>query len=163
MFLWLGFLFGILNAVVSLVRFSSEFDILRRILFASSLVIILLNGIIVWYVYSEKKYFKTKHLNKETKTKDKFFVYIISVFIIVSLLILITYGLEFYNTTLKTTSDIVSELKSAEMPDLVCVQKTGNEKDICYLILAIMNNEGSSVCENIDSDFYKLTCYRAMQ
>ena len=158
------FSFGILNALVSLVKFNSEFDILRKILFASSLVIIILNGIIIWYVYSEKKYFKTKHLNKETKTKDKFFVYVISVFIIVSLLILITYCLEFYNTTLKTTTEIISELKSAEIPDTLCIQKEGNEKDICYLVLAIMNeNKGSEFCENINSDFYKMTCYRAVQ
>ena len=158
------FSFGILNALVSLIKFSSEFDILRKVLFASSLIIIILNGIIVWYVYSEKKYFKTKHLNKETKAKDKFFVYIISAFIIVSLLILITYGLEFYNTTLKTTNEIISELKIAEVPDVVCAQKSGSEQDICYLVLAVMNDErGIQLCENINSDFYKMTCYRAMQ
>ncbi|MEK6886506.1 MAG: hypothetical protein AABW88_01620 [Nanoarchaeota archaeon] len=158
------FSFGILNAVISLIKFNSEFDILKKVLIASSFIIILLNGLIVWYVYSEKKYFKTKHLNKETKAKDKVFVYIISIFIIVSLLILITYCLEFYNTTLKTTKDIVSELKNADVPDIVCVQKSGNEQDICYLVLAIMNEEkGSQQCENINSDFYKMTCYRALQ
>ncbi len=158
------FSFGILNALVSLVKFNSEFDILRKILFASSFVIILLNGIIVWYVYSEKKYFKTKHLNKETKTKDKFFVYVISIFIVVSLLILVTYGIEFYDKTLKTTNEIILELKSAEAPDIICAQKSGADQDICYLVLAIMNEErGSRLCENIKSDFYKMTCYRAMQ
>ena len=158
------FSFGIVNALVSLVKFNSEFDILRKVLFASSLVVILLNGIIVWYVYSEKKYFRTKHLNKETKTKDKLFVYIISIFIIVSLLILITYGLEFYNTTLKTTNRVISEIQSAEVPDIVCTQKTGQEQDICYLVIAMINEgRDSSLCENIRSDFYKMTCYRAIQ
>lgn len=158
------FLFGLLNAVISLTAFKSEFDVLKHILFASSFVVIILNGIIAWYIYSEKYYFKTKHLNKQTKTKDKFFVYLISVFLIVSILVLITYGVNFYNTTLKTTSEIISELKAAQIPDLECAQKTGQDQDICYLILSIMK-EGKqpTLCENINSDFYKVTCYRSLE
>jgi len=158
------FSFGIFNAAVSLISFKSEFDVLRSILVLSSFIVIVMNGIIVWYVYSEKYYFKTKHLNKEIKQKDKFFVYLISVFLIVSILLLITYGLNFYNTTIKTTNQVISELKVSSNPDILCSQKTDKERDICYLVLTIINdNQESSLCENIESDFYKITCYRAIQ
>ncbi len=159
----LWFSFGVLNAIVSLIKFRSEFDILRSVLLVSSVTVIVLNGIIAWYIYSEKYYFKVKHLNKETRAKDKFFVYLISVFLIVSVLLLVTFGVRFYNTTIRTTDKLIGELSSAEVPDLVCAQKTDSEKDICYLVLSILR-EGKepSICENIDSDFYKMTCYRAL-
>jgi len=157
------FSFGILNAVVSLAIFDSEFDILRNVLFISSFIIIILNGIIIWYVYTEKSYFKTKHLNKVTRAKDKFFVYVISVFLIVSILILITFGVDFYNTTLKTTDKLISELETEEIPELFCAQKSGEEQDLCYLILSIMRDgEDERICENIKSDFYKITCLRSL-
>ena len=158
------FTFGLLNAVVSLLSFKSEFDVLRTVLVASSFVVIVLNGIIVWYVYSEKYYFKVKHLNKETKAKDKFFVYLISTFLVVSLLILLTFGVNFYNTTIKTTNKVIAELNNAPDPEIVCAQKTGNEKDICYLVLSIKEDgRNRSLCDSIVSDFYKITCYRALQ
>lgn len=157
------FSFGLLNALISLLRFKSEFDVLRNILLVSSFVVIVLNGIIVWYVYSEKKYFRTKHLNKETKEKDKFFVYVISVAIIVSLLILATFGLNFYTTTLKTTNKVIEELQQSPVPELLCAQKNNSEQDVCYLVLSIMREGESRLCENIKSDFYKITCYRALE
>jgi hypothetical protein len=158
------FVFGFLNAVVSLLRFGTEFDALRDVLLTSSFVVIILNGIIAWYIYSERAYFKVKHLNKETRAKDKFFVYLISVVLIVSLLILVTFGIRFYTSTLKTTNKLVAELKDAPLPELHCAQKEGPEQDLCYLIVSVMR-EGKepSICENIDSDFYKMTCYRSLQ
>ncbi len=158
------FAFGALNAFISLLTFGSEFDVLRNILFASSFIVILLNGIIVWYVYSEKEYFRTKHLNKKTKSKDKFFVYVISAAIIVSMLILATFGLNFYVATLQSTNEIVAELYDASIPELICQQKQTQEQDLCYLILSIMKDgKEPQLCENILSDFYKITCYRALQ
>jgi hypothetical protein len=161
-FLW--FLISTINAIVSLFIFKAEFDVLKSALIASSLIVIVLNGIIAWYIYSEKHYFKVKHMNKETKTKDKFFVYLISVFLIVSFLVLITFGIDFYNTTIKTTNKVISELNQAAMPDLFCAQKDASEKDICYLVLSIVREgKESKLCENIGSDFYKMTCYRTIQ
>jgi len=157
------FSFGALNAIVSLLWFQAEFDALKSILVVSSLVVIVLNGVIVWYVYSEKEYFKVKHLNKETKAKDKFFVHLITVFLIVSFLILLTFGINFYNTTIKTTNKLIAELQAAELPELLCAQKTAQEQDICYLVVSIMKEtKEPRICENIRSDFYKITCYRAM-
>lgn len=158
------FSFGLLNALISLLRFKSEFDVLRNILFISSFVVIVLNGIIVWYVYSEKQYFRTKHLDKKTKAKDRFFVYVVSVAIIVSLLFLITFGLNFYTSTLKTTSKVIDELQQSALPELLCAEKNSTEQDICYLVLSIMNQEKEPrICESINSDFYKITCYRALE
>lgn len=158
------FLFGLLNAVVSLIKFRAEFDVLRNILIASSFVVIVLNGVIAWYIYSEKSYFKVKHLNKETKTKDKFFVYLISVFLIVSFLILLTFGINFYNTSIKTTNKIIAEITASPIPELTCAQKANHEQDLCYLIVSIMKKEREPrLCDNIGSDFYKMTCYRALE
>jgi len=163
---WLSlgwFSFGLLNAIVSLARFNSEFDVLKNILFASSLIIVVLNGIIVWYVYSEKYYFKVRHLNKTTKAKDKFFVYIISSFIIVSVLIMATFGVSFYTTTLKETKKIIADLQSSPLQELTCAQKTGEEQDLCYVVLSVMRDgKDSSLCDNIKSDFYKITCVRSL-
>ena len=156
------FIFGALNAFVSLTAFRAEFDVLKSLLIISSLVVIVLNGIIAAYIYSEKKYFKTKHLNKETRAKDKFFVYVISVFIIVSLLLLVTYGISFYTDTIQTTNKIIGELQDAPNPELLCAQKAVPEQDICYLVLTIIENR-PQLCENIASDFYKITCYRALE
>lgn len=156
------FIFGALNAIVSLTAFQNEFDVLRSVLLISSLVVVVLNGIIASYIYSEKKYFKTKHLNKETRAKDKFFVYIISTFIIVSLLLLVTYGISFYTETIQTTNKVIAELEDTPNPELLCAQKAVPEQDICYLVLTILENR-PHLCENINSDFYKITCYRALE
>jgi hypothetical protein len=120
------FIFGAVNALVSLISFRSEFDVLRTALVASSLVVIVLNGIIAWYIYSEKYFFKTKHMNKETKAKDKFFVHVLVAFLIVAILMLSTFGINFYRTTLKTTKSLVEELTATSFPDAVCEQKTGS-------------------------------------
>lgn len=158
------FSFGLLNALISLTRFGSELGLLKNVLLISSFTVIVLNGIIVWYVYSERDYFKTKHLNKTTKTKDKFFVYVIAVAIIVSLLILITFGLNFYSSTLKTTNKVIEELQDSNLPELTCAEKNNTEQDICYLVLSIMKgSRESTLCENIKSDFYKISCYRALE
>lgn len=158
------FAFGAVNALVSLLFFSSEFDVLKNVLLISSFIVVALNGLIAWYIYSEKEYFKVKHLNKKTQAKDKFFVYVISSFIIVSILILATFGLNFYNNTLKTTNKVISELQSSAVPELHCSSKEGSERDICYLVVSVMfNGEDAGVCENIESDFYKMTCYRSLK
>ncbi len=157
------FSLGVLDAIVSLLTFSSQFDVLRQILVISSLIITLLNGIVVWYVYSEKHYFKVKHLDKKTKQKDKFFIYVISTVIIFSLLLLITFGLNFYSTTITKTHTIITELKNSTYPEITCGQKMGDDKDICYLVLTIMYNDTQrNLCDNIQSDFYKMTCDRAI-
>lgn len=158
------FSFGLLNALISLLMFKSEFGVLRNVLFVSSFVVIVLNGIIVWYVYSEKQYFMTKHLNKKTKAKDRFFVYVVTVAIIVSLLFLITFGLNFYSSTMKTTNKVIDELQASSNPEQLCREKNTTEQDICYLVLSIMNEEKEpGICESINSDFYKITCYRALE
>jgi hypothetical protein len=79
------------------------------------------------------------------------------------LLLLITFGFNFYNSTLKTTNKLIAELKGATLPELTCAQKTGTEQDLCYLIIVIAQQDSSTrLCENIKSDFYKMTCYRAI-
>lgn len=157
------FIFGALNAIISLFRFRSEFDILKSILIISSIVVIILNGIIAWYIYSERNFFKTRHLNKITKAKDKFFVYVISTFLIVSILILVTFGINFYTQTIKTTNNLITELQNDPLPQLHCAQKNVSEQDLCYLVASIMQGStDKTICENINSDFYKMTCYRAL-
>jgi len=157
------FAFSVLNAIISLATFKAELDVLRTVLIISSVVVIVLNGIIAWYIYTEKQYFKTKHLNKETRAKDKFFVYLISVFLIVSALVLITFAANFYNTTLAETKVLTAELQDAPLPGVVCDKKSGSEQDLCFLILSIMTQaDNGDICTNIKSDFYKMTCYRAV-
>lgn len=158
------FSFGAVNALVSLFKFRAEFDVLKQVLLLSSFIVIVLNGIIAWYIYSEKYYFKVKHLNKETKAKDKFFVYVISCFLIVSFLVLITFGVHFYRTTFSITNKLIVELKQDPYQDLVCAKKQGTEQDVCYLVLSIIREgQEPEICENIQSDFYKMTCYRSLE
>jgi hypothetical protein len=163
---WLSlgwFSYGVLNAIVSVFLIQTQFMILKELMLLSAVSILILNGLIVWYIYSEKEYFKTKHLNKVTKAKDKVFVYIIASVLIVSILFTITLGLNFYKTTIKTANEIIHEMDTRGANQMICEEKTNQEKDICYVVLTIATEaKESSLCDNIESDFYKLTCYRAL-
>ena len=78
--------------------------------------------------------------------------------------ILVTYGLNFYSTTIKTTNKLIDELNKDPLPEITCAQKVSPEQDLCYLILSIMRqSKDPRICDNIVSDFYKMTCYRSLQ
>ncbi len=163
---WLSlawFSYGVLNAIFSAFMIKTELAILKEMMLLSAVSVLLLNGLIVWYIYSEKEYFKTKHLNKETKTKDKLFVYIIASVLIISMLFTATLGFNFYKTTIKTANEIIQEFDRFGASPLVCEEKSNHERDICYVALTIaMQTKDNTMCNNIESDFYKLTCYRAL-
>ncbi|MFC1728058.1 hypothetical protein ACFLZ7_01170 [Nanoarchaeota archaeon] len=163
---WLSlgwFAYGVINAIVSAFMIQTQFLILKNMMLLSAVSVLLLNGLIVWYIYSEKEFFKTKHLNKVTRAKDHMFVYIIASVLIISILLTLTIGVNFYKTTVKTANSIIEEFTLVGASEFVCDQKIGEERDICYVVLAVTLNEtDGEMCESVESDFYKLTCYRAI-
>ena len=162
---WLSliwFSYGVINAIVSAFFIRTQFLILKDLMLLSTISVLLLNGLIIWYIYSEKEYFVNKHVTKVTKAKDKMFVYIITAVLIISVLLTLTIGINFYKTTIKTANSIIQEFSDVGASEFVCDKKEGEERDICYIILAVATNATDSICSGIESDFYKLTCYRAI-
>jgi hypothetical protein len=74
-----------------------------------------------------------------------------------------TIGLKFYQNTTQIADKVVEELRSVGVVHgtIICDNKNGQEKDICYVVLATMHPEQdlSALCSRINSDFYKFTCH----
>jgi hypothetical protein len=177
------FSFSALNAMISLLLFeSAEHPIFRKLLLLSFVSLIIMNIIIVWYILHEKKYFYSERFkDRPFHHRDKVFLYFIVTFWTVTLLLGITLGAQFYKDTTEVIDQTIAEMEGDYYHgQLVCEQKKAHEKDICYLVVATALSAqydsakaGSttqapkpdyfgSLCDDIDSEFYRFTCIRSI-
>jgi len=175
------FAFAALNAMISLLLFeSSEHPMFRKLLLLSFVSLIVLNTVIIWYILHERKYFYAeKFLDRPFHHRDKVFLYVIIAFWTVTLLLGITLGVQFYKDTTRIIDQTVAELKGDYYRGMyACEEKSGTDRDICVLVVATAlsaqydtHTEGtaverpdyiSSLCDSIESDFYRFTCMRSI-
>ncbi|MBT7902952.1 hypothetical protein HN587_03740 [Candidatus Woesearchaeota archaeon] len=169
---WFGF--ALVNSLLSLLLLDSkEYMVFKGLLYLSLFTLLLVNGVIIWYILHEKKYFYAEYFReRKVQHRDKVFVYVVTSFWIVTLLIGITLGANFYQRSTAMVDITINELKEVESvsPDF-CEQKTGEAKDICLLVITTYRNTqlGESkaellpVCEKVGSEFYKFACKKSLE
>lgn len=162
---WFGF--GIINSLLTLIIIWPQKGLIKELMFLSSVVIILVNGLVIWYLAQIKDYFvKPKH-PFHYGTKDKVFVYLLLCIWVFILALSIVNGVKFYNSTTAVIDSTIEELEGASLIHsiVICEQKEGEERDICLMIVATMyrtENIGY-VCEKIESDFYETICLQSIK
>jgi hypothetical protein len=76
-------------------------------------------------------------------------------------------GNEFYNETTKKTDVLFDELQDVYpySAEDYCLQKY-EDRDLCLLTAAVMYEKvinSNTLCKDIDSQFFKYTCFKAMK
>jgi hypothetical protein len=166
------FSFSALNAFISLLLFESlEHPAFRKLLLLSFVSLILMNIVVVWYILHEKKYFYVERFkDRPLQHRDKVFLYTIITFWVVTLMIGLTIGLQFYKDTTRMVDSTLREMRGDYYRgQLLCEEKSGPERDVCTLVVATAMSaqqrpqaEIADMCDTIKSDFYRFTCMRSI-
>ena len=163
---------GIINSITSLVFIErTSLDALNNLIALSSYAVLLINGLVIWYLLHEHHYFFDLHYKrKELMKQDKWFISVISVIWIVILLSSLFVGVDFYKHTTQLTDDIVDEISQKYFWQIGshCDSKMGDSRDLCFMIhAALKKREGytnyARTCDKISSDVYKFTCQRLVE
>lgn len=159
------YILSILNSIWSVYMMKSNvYNILHELLILSSIFIVLINALIIWYVYSKRGHFTASEDEKFGKN-DKIFVYSLVGFWVILLLISTSIGYDFYKDTTTMADEIINELKDTTPLHAIeiCETKTGKEKDICFVVFVTVfeKYDFAPVCSRIDSDLYRFSCMQA--
>jgi len=158
------FSFGIANSLISLILLRPEVaSFTRSFLILSSVTVFVIDILAILYIVSEKRYFfASQFLEKKTRVVDKVFVSALIIFLIITVSIGSAIGYDFYRTNIEQTARIISELEGATYAEQVgiCSSMDSQQKDLCLLIVSIKTGE-KSLCEQMESDFYRFSCLQA--
>ncbi|MFO8016923.1 MAG: hypothetical protein R6U32_07525 [Candidatus Woesearchaeota archaeon] len=159
----LWFSLSILNSVWSVyIMRRNVYNILHELLILSSIFIILINGLIIWYVSARRDYFRKPRSELRFGRKDKVFVYSLVCFWILLILISLSIGYNFYEDTTRIAADVIDEMRGTTPLHAIeiCETKTGNERDICFVVFVTVFDEQdlTPVCSRIESDLYRFSC-----
>ncbi|MBT5021899.1 hypothetical protein HOK51_11325 [Candidatus Woesearchaeota archaeon] len=168
---WFGF--SLLNSLISLLLLESkEYLIFKSMLYISLITLVLVSGVIIWYILHERKYFYSKYFKERgVQHRDKVFVYTLISFWIIVILIGSTLGIAFYERSTGLVDKTISEINELEyFTQDFCDSKEGEERDICILVLLTYRNVKQNepafalkpYCEEIGSEFYKFTCHKVL-
>ncbi|MBW2992870.1 hypothetical protein KY345_06665 [Candidatus Woesearchaeota archaeon] len=156
------FLFEILNLLFS---FILKFSMMKHaFIIITSAAVVLLNSLILWYIYEKREYFTDLRHFKSGKA-DRFFITAIVFLAVMMILSTATYAATMYKSTMETTDRMVEEIqgRSKEEAMFRCSFYEGNEKDVCYVVVATAyKNVPREICDDINDNFYKLTCMQAV-
>lgn len=165
------FMFSTLNSLLSVTLFEWSNHPFKKLMLLSFASLVLVNIVIIWYILKEKKYFFAKYFrDKDVQHTDKVFLYTLISFWIVALLIGATLGLQYYQQTKIQIDSTVKEMKGDYYGrgEYICSIKTGEDKDICNLVRVLGMQEYKvspvklrSICEDMNSDFYRFVCLRS--
>ncbi|HIH42866.1 TPA: hypothetical protein HA246_04430 [Candidatus Woesearchaeota archaeon] len=163
--------------------FSKQEEIFAGYISTGTIYIAALNAIIIWFLLKKKDYFADGKKNpKDSRTSskafshidpaDKVFLFSFSILVVLMLILVTSSITTIYLETTYLSKQIVGEInkKSLDQAIFLCNNKFGQEKDVCYVVLAvaygdeIKNNADDAVkiCDNIEFSFYKITCLRAL-
>ena len=174
------FFFEVLNSMASML-FSEQEAIFAGYISTGTIYIAVLNAIIIWFLFNKKNYFaanRKKPKNSRASSKafspidsaDKVFLLSFSILVILMLILVSSSLTTVYLETTYLSKQIVGEIdrKSLDQSIFLCSNKLGQEKDVCYVVLAvaygaeIKDDAESKICDNIAFSFYKITCLRAL-
>lgn len=181
------FFFEILNSLISTL-FSKKEEIFASYISTGTAYIAVLNAIIIWFLVKKKNYFTGKILSNKLSNKsmagkkseksalmqlepaDKVFLFSFSILVVLMLILASSSITTIYLETTYLSKQIVGQIdqKSLDQAIFLCNDKFGQQKDVCYVVLAvaygdeIKSEQGSQLCDNIAFSFYKITCLRAL-
>lgn len=166
---WLSlvwFAAGIVNAAVNLAALASEvLGLVSWLTALSSISVIVINGLIIWYLGIKRAYFfaPASRAAAATGRPDRIFSYGIIAFVVIVLGLSLGLGIGFYRSNITMADSLISELGTAansEQEIALCNGKEAIERDLCFLITAI-KQDSKSLCDHITSSFYRASCLRA--
>ena len=156
------FLFEVLNLITS---FAIRFNIMKHaFIVITSAAIVLLNTVIIWYLYEKREYFTDLRHFKSGKA-DRIFITSIIILSLMLILSTTTYAAALYSSTMKITDKMIYELggMTKEQAMFYCSGYNEEERDVCYLVVATAyKGVQRSICDNIQNDFYRITCIQAV-
>ena len=143
------------------------FDVMSQILLIGLVFSFIVNCVVIWYLFSQKEYFKHRGvflLHKRIKlatieaNDHVFMVVFVSVWF-VTVLVLILSGVKLVNDTFVMTNQVISDVKQTGFYDISSCQHKGQQyEDVCYMTYGITTRE-KTYCDMVSSAFYKFTCY----
>ena len=159
----LWYLISVVNSIWSVYMMRlNVYNILHELLVLSSIFIVLINILIIWYAYQKREYFMHPHTEDKPGKKDKVFVYSLACFWILLILISVSIGYEFYDDTTGMAEGIINELKDTTPLHAIeiCETKDGSERDICFVVFVTIfeRYDVIPVCSRIESDLYRFSC-----
>ncbi len=162
----LWFAGGLINAIFSITFLESGvFFLVKDLIVLSFVSLILVNSLILWYLFYRKEYFMHGPVSYEGK--DRFFVYALVSFWAIIILIGLIIGLKYYNYTTSTTRSLLDETNGMDLDSAteLCSSKSGYEKDLCFVVLAVSHGneiqDAEEFCNKVETSFYRITCMRA--
>ena len=166
----LWFVFTSINSIVSVLTVNEPLlAIMQQLKTISLISVLLINGIVIWYLVAERKWFLQKRIElKPVRAQDKIFVAVIIIFWIAALIIGLIFGAIMFSDAKVKVNSMMATMIAKEYNEAIdyCNSKTAEDKDICYTVLATIKyidtrNDIAQLCGNVESAFYKFTCYRA--
>lgn len=154
---------SIINSIWSVyIMKANVYNILHELLILSSVFIIMINLLIIWYTYYKRGYFINPHSEESFMKRDKAFVYSLVCFWAVLILISMSIGYNFYKETTEMAQVIIDEMRGTTPLHAIeiCETKDGKDRDICFVVFVTIfqNDDMTPVCGRIDSDLYRFSC-----
>lgn len=165
----LWYAFAIVYSIFLLYILGQGIYIVSAGLFAlSSFLILIINGIIIWYIYHKEDYFLDHTHHDVFGIKDKFFVYSMVCFLAMVITISLTVSVKFYHDTTQLADSLIHELRDVaaggywEEGYMRCAAKSGAGKDVCFVVLATLSHGRADYCNSIASPAYRFSCRQAV-
>ncbi|GEM_PF-6939111 len=161
---------GIIYSILIVYLFRKGAYLLSNELFrVSSLFILVINGLIIWYIFHKRDYFIDHTHEERFGFKDRFFVYSLVSFMAMVLTIGLTAGIWFYYSTTVLAGSLVHEMRDIaadqdwETGHQHCAAKTGAAKDVCYVVLATVSHGRAQYCQYVESPVYRFSCRQGLR
>jgi hypothetical protein len=142
------------------------FDVMSDILLLGLVFSFIVNCVVIWYLFSQKDYFKHRGvfiLHRRIRLKmveahDHIFMVVFLSCWFVTILVLIFSGAKLMNETFKMSRDVISKVEGVGFYDSsICSSKDMLYSDVCYMTFGITNKD-NSYCDFVKSPFYRFTC-----
>lgn len=161
------FLFVILNSFISMFLIKkSVAGLLTVFVTMSFFFILLMNFVTLWYVRSKKNYFLHHYHENHMAKEDLTYIYSITALWLIFVLTSTVLGNAYYTETIKKVDTLIYELKLMYPFEVEEYCLDNSEKDLCLLTAAIIYEKelnSNALCKEIDSQFHRYTCFRAIQ
>tara|TARA_Y100000034_G_scaffold13020_1_gene13660 strand:+ start:1153 stop:1866 length:714 start_codon:yes stop_codon:yes gene_type:complete len=157
------FSFEIVNSVISMYVQGNVYSLIYDVILSAFAFVILIDALIVWYLFKIKKHFTE---GKNVIKYDKKFILTLSILMVLAVLIVIIFSSLHFVKITEESEKVISQLrlKTYNHAKIICNSKTSIEKDVCILTLAAKYDQANALdCQNINSNFYKFTCIRAVK
>ncbi len=158
------FSFAIVYLVILISFFHQQIFLLAQGLVGIALALgVVLNGIIIWYLYEKREYFTLPGYHEHAGHDDMVFSYLMITFWVLVFAIGITAGSTVYFQIKERADRSIVELSlmpfsGTDAKISHCLQKQEG-RDICLLVLTALEKD-RTICARMYSDLYHFVCKR---